>query len=32
VKIGTKSFDVMIDREKVKFYNAKGKKDREQEI
>jgi DNA-directed RNA polymerase beta' subunit len=31
VKIGTKSFDVMIDRDVVDRFNAKGKKDREQE-
>lgn len=31
VKIGTRSFDVMIDRDIVQNYNAKGKKDREQE-
>lgn len=28
VKIGTRSFDVMIDRDTVQNYNVKGKKDR----
>jgi DNA-directed RNA polymerase II subunit RPB1 len=32
VKIGTRSFEVMIDRDSVKNYNVKGKKDREHEI
>lgn len=32
VKIGTRSFEVMIDRDTVKSYNVKGKKDREHEL
>jgi DNA-directed RNA polymerase II subunit RPB1 len=32
VKIGTRSFEVMIDRDTVKDFNKKGKKDREHEL
>ena len=32
IKIGTRSFEVMIDRDSVQTYNVKGKKDREHEI
>lgn len=29
IRIGTRSFEVMIDRDTVQTYNVKGKKDRE---